>query len=65
VEWRLCVCISGVADLGDVAWQSRDGAGLCRPGGVWPGRDGKCLWIPGLKGLSHRDHAVLRDGSLG
>jgi hypothetical protein len=25
----------------------------------------KCLWIPGLKGSSHGDPAVLRGGSLG
>jgi hypothetical protein len=33
--------------------------------GAWPGGDRKCLWIPGLKGLSHGDPAVLRGGSLG
>jgi hypothetical protein len=48
-----------------MAQQSRDTAGLCRPGGVWSGRDCKSLWIPSLKGSSHRDRAVLRGGSLG
>jgi hypothetical protein len=46
---------------GDVAQQSRDLAGLCRPGvGAWPDRDHKCLWIPNLKGSSHGDPAGLR-----
>jgi hypothetical protein len=32
--------------------------------GAWPGRDHKCLWIPGLKGSSHGGPAGLRGGSL-
>jgi hypothetical protein len=42
--------VQGCAGLGGVAQQSRDHAGLCRPG-----RDCKCLLIPSLKGSSHRD----------
>jgi hypothetical protein len=39
-------------------------AGLWWGWGTWPGGDGKCLWIPGLKGSSHGDPEVLRGGSL-
>jgi hypothetical protein len=34
-------------------------------GGAWPGGDCKCLWIPGLKGSSHKHPVGLRGGSLG
>jgi hypothetical protein len=34
-------------------------------GGVWPGRDCRCLGIPGLKGSSNRDPVGLRGGNLG
>jgi hypothetical protein len=54
--------LQGCAGLGRMAWQRC--AVLCR-GGAWSGRDGKCLWIPVLKGWSHGDPAVLRGGSLG
>jgi hypothetical protein len=53
------------AGLGSAAQQDGAPAGVCRPRGVWPGRYHKCQWIPGLKGSSHRDCAVLRGGSLG
>jgi hypothetical protein len=37
------VWIAGVAGLGDVAWQSRDLAGLCRPGQHGPEEWRSCM----------------------
>jgi hypothetical protein len=41
------------------AWWEGEIVQGCEGEGVWPGRD------PSLKGLSHRDPAVLKGGSLG
>jgi hypothetical protein len=74
------VWVPSLAGLRGTGLQSEYCTGLYRPwwhglaeivqgcaglGGAWPGGDYKCLWIPGLKGLSHRDPVVLRGGSLG
>jgi hypothetical protein len=67
VEWRLYLCVSQAQALG--AWPGRaEIVQACAGRTAWPGRDRKCLWIPGLAGLkcwSGGDCAGLRGGSLG
>jgi hypothetical protein len=63
--WEPCWQSRDCAGLGSGAQQDRVPAGLCRHGEAWSGGDLKCLWIPDLKGSSHRDPAGLRGGSLG
>jgi hypothetical protein len=67
-----CAGLGGMAGKAEIvhgwgAWPSETEPlqGCAGLGGVWPGGDCKCLWIPGLKGSSHRDPAVLRGGNLG
>jgi hypothetical protein len=78
------VWIAGVAGLGGMApwsgyqyrplqalgaWPGRvEMVQACAGLRVWPGRDGECLWIPGLAGFEGwfgRDCGGLRVGRLG
>jgi hypothetical protein len=58
-------CISSVADLGACTGRAEIVQGSAGLRGSWPGGDHKCLWIPSLKGSSHRDPAVVSGGNLG
>jgi hypothetical protein len=64
-----CVGLGSLASTAEImqGWgvQPSETEGCTVLEGVWPGGDHKCLWIPGLQGLSHGDHAGLRGGSLG
>jgi hypothetical protein len=65
VEGRSCMFVSLAWQALRVCTSKAEILQGCADFGSMARRDHKCLWLPGLKGLSHGDPVVLRAGSLG